>query len=95
MASNLDWDEIFKDRHPAFKVEENAFVASLKICNSTEVAAEHIYRAIKDDKDIPENLKLIYKEAVYGSNKQVKKRIRNRMTNIRCHLRLVTFVRVN
>ena len=83
MASNFDWEIILNDRFPTYKVEEQAFVESLKIANSNEVAAERIYHAIKNDCDIPENLKLIYKEAVYGSNIVVRNRIRGRLSNIR------------
>ena len=83
MASNLDWDVIMRDRYATFKVEENAFIESLSICNSTEVAAERIYETIKDDADIPENLKLMYREFVFGDNDRVKGRIKNRITNIR------------
>ena len=87
MASNLNWELILKDRHPTFKVEEQAFIESLKIANSNEVAAEKIYQGIKDDEDIPENLKLIYRKAVYGTHEKVKSRIHNRIGNIRCHLK--------
>ena len=47
MASNIDWALILRDRFATFKVEENAFLESLKICNSSEVAIERIYEAIK------------------------------------------------
>ena len=87
MASNVDWPTILKDRHTTFKVEENAFLESLKIANSNEVAAERIYQAIKDDPEIPENLKIIYREAVYGTMEKVKTRVRNRIGNIRRHLK--------
>ena len=82
MACNIDWSELLKDRFPMFKVEEVAFVESLKIANSNEVAAEGIYEAIKQQDDIPQNLKLLYKEAIYGSNEKVKGRIRGRISNM-------------
>ena len=78
MAENLNWKLILK---------EKASIDSLKIANSNEVAAKKIYQAIKDDEDIPDNLKLIYKEAVCGSNEKVKGRVRNRIGNIRRHLK--------
>ena len=87
MASNIDWQLIMKDRFATFKVEEIAFLESLKICNSTDVATEKIYEAIKHDGDIPRSLKLMYKEAIYGENEKVKSRIKNRISNIRRHLR--------
>ena len=63
MATNFDVDEILNDRYPMFKVEENAFNESLKICNSTEVSAEKIYETIKDDVDVPDN----FEDIVQGS----------------------------
>ena len=88
MASkHVDWESILRERYATFKVEENAFLESLKICNSTEVSAEKIYLTIKDDADIPRNLKLMYREAVYGSDEKVRNRIRNRVGNIRRNLR--------
>ena len=87
MASNVDWESILRERYAMFKIEENAFLESLKICNSTEVSAEKIYLTIKDDEDIPRNLRLMYKEAVYGSNDKVRNRIRNRIGNLRRNLR--------
>ena len=89
MASNLDYAQIGKAKFPIYKVEENAFLESLKIANSNEVAAERIYEAIKNDEDIPENLKLLYKEAVYGSNERVKNRIRARISSFRRNNRYV------
>ena len=87
MASNLDWSLILRDRFATFKVEETAFLESLKICNSTEIAIERVFEAIKDDVDIPRNLKLMYRESIFGDNEKVKQRIRNRISNIRRHLR--------
>ena len=87
MASNIDWQLIMKDRFATFKVEETAFLDSLKICNSTDVATEKIYEAVKEDPDIPRSLKMMYKEAIYGDHEKVKSRIRNRISNIRRHLR--------
>ena len=83
MATNINWDEILNDRYATFKTEENAFVESTKICNSTEIAVERIYEAIKEDDDVPENLKLMYREYIFGDNERVKRRIRNRISNIR------------
>ena len=87
MVTNVDWVEIMKDRFATFKVEETAFYESLKICNSTEVAIAKIYESIKDLADIPSSLILMYWEAAYGDNKKVKRRIRNRISNIRRNLK--------
>ena len=76
-----------KERFPTFKVEEWAFVNSLKVCNSTDVSAEKIYDVIKDDCDVPNNLKALYRVCVFGTGKEVKTRIRNRIANIRQSVR--------
>ena len=83
MANNIDWLEVMRDRYPTFKLEEQGFKESLEICNSTEVAAVKIYYTIRDAGDIPENLKLMYKEAIFGFNAKVKKRIKSRIGNMR------------
>ena len=77
------WSELLKDRYPTYKIEEAAFINSLKVCNSADVSAEKIYECIKDDPDVPGNLKALYREAVYGLDKDVKTRIPNRIGNIR------------
>ena len=87
MASNVDWEVILKDRFFTFKVEENAFLQSLDSCNSTEIAAERIYESIKDDDEIPENLKLLYQEFIFSTNDKVKSRIKHRISNMRCNLK--------
>ena len=83
MAAFIDWDELLRDRYPIFKLEEKGFVESLEICNSTEVLAEKIYYTIRDSDEIPENLKTIYREAVFGHQEKVRTRIKNCISNIR------------
>ena len=83
MAAQLDFDELLKERFPTFKVEEEAFLDSLEIANCTDVYMERIYEAIRGDPSVPVNLKVMYREAVHGTNKDVAKRIRNRISNIR------------
>ena len=95
MACNIDWEEILKDRFVTFKVEETAFIESLQICNSSEIAAEKIYETIKFDEDVPENLILMYKEAVYSENEKVKSRIKNRIANIRRHYRYYDYFTIS
>ena len=87
MAANVDWPSVMKDRFATFKVEENAFLDSLKICNSTGVAIAKIYEAIKDLEDMPNLLIMMYREAAYGEDRQVKRQIRNRISNIQRNLK--------
>ena len=83
MASFIDWEEILRDRYPIFKLEEQGFVESLEICNSTDVSAEKIYYTICDSDEIPEHPKMMYREGVFGHNEKVRSRIKNHISNIR------------
>ena len=83
MASQVNWKEILDGRYPSYKVEVNGFIESVDISSSTEVSIDHIYDAIKSDPNVCNNLKLLYHEAVYGSNKEVKKRIKSHVSNFR------------
>ena len=89
MASQVNWDELLKERFPTFKCEEEAYLNSLNIASSVDVYCEQIYEAIKSDSNVPDALKAMYKEAVQGGNKDVVKRIKNRIGNIRRNCRLV------
>ena len=81
------WQHLLNDRYPTYQIEKKAFVDSLKVCNSMDVSAEKIYDAIKDDVDVPNNLKALYHEAVFGTDKDVKSRIKSRIANIRRNAR--------
>ena len=48
-----------------------------------------IYEAIKDAPGVDPDLKILYREAVNGRDKAIKKRINNRITNFRRTLRSV------
>ena len=82
MAKYIDWDEVLHDRYAIFKLEEKGFEESLEICNSTDVSAEKIYYTIRDADDVPENLKMMYREAVFGHNEKVRNRIKGRISNM-------------
>ena len=83
MASGIDWDKLLEGCYPSHKVEVNAFLDSLEISSSVEVSIEKIYDAIKYDENVCKYLKILYKEAIFGSEKLVKNRIRNRIGNFR------------
>ena len=89
MADNVNWEKILRDRYSTFKAEEKAYVDSLEICNSTDISIEKIYETIKNNEDIPTNLKLMYRKAIFGQDKTVKTRIKNRIGNIRHNVRYV------
>ena len=87
MAEN--WSQILEQRFPSYKAEVTAFLDMVHISKSTDVLIEKIYEIIKDDDDVPENLKLLYKECIYGTDKNVKLRMRNRIGNFKRGLRFV------
>ena len=87
MENDVNWEEVLKDRYATFKLEEEGFLESLKVCNSTEVSAEKIYHTIKQCAEIPKNLKIMYKRAVFGMNKKVRLCIKNCIGNLRRNLR--------
>ena len=76
MATSIDWEAILDQRYPSYKVEVNAFLDSLEVSSSPEISIEKVYYAMKDHPEINENLILLYHEAAFGSNKEVKTRIK-------------------
>ena len=82
-----DWDKILRAKYNSYKVEVQAYLYSLDIATSSDISIVYIYEAIRNDQKVHENLKLLYKEALYGSNKDVKSRIRNRIANFRRSLK--------
>ena len=89
MASQTNWSQILEERFPSYKVEVSAFLETLHISKSTDVSIEKIYQVIKDEQDVPEHLKMLYHECIFGTDKSVKTRIRNRVGNFKRGLRLV------
>ena len=83
MDSPVDWDVVLKGKYISFNVEIEAYLDSVDIATSTQISASKIYDAIKDDESVHPNLKLIYKEYLFGTNKEVRARIKNRITNFR------------
>ena len=83
MASGIDWSSLLEKKYSSYKVEVNAFLDSLDIANSIEISIQHIYEAIKGDSKVHENLKALYCEAINGTNREVKNRIRNRVSNFK------------
>ena len=83
MASPIDWSKLLDAWYPSYKAEVEAFLESLEVSNSNEIIIGKVFDAICYNDDVDNNLKLLYSEAVYGSDKQVKLRIKSRMSNFR------------
>ena len=81
MAIKQDWKALLKKNYPSYKVEVEAFLDSLAIATSNEISASKVYDAIKDISEVNSNLKSLYREALFGRDKDMKSCIKNRMTN--------------
>ena len=89
MAESMqdEWAPLLKAKYPSYTVEVQAFLDSLDIATSSEISMEKIFEAIREDPKVNENLKYLYMEAIFGSNKDVRARIKNRVANFRRRLR--------
>ena len=84
-----DWDSVLKGKYVSYNVEINAYLESLEIATSSDISMQKIYFAIRNEPSVHENLKAMYKEALFGKNKEVKARIKNRISNFRRNYRLI------
>ena len=87
MASKMDWGPLLVKKYVSFNVEVEAFLESLDVSNSTDISMAFIYDRIKNDEHVSPDLIKLYKEAVYGTEKVVKLRIKNRLTNFKRNLK--------
>ena len=87
MASGMDWDSLLEKKYALYKVEVSAFLDSLDIANSIEISMEVIYEAIKSDDSVNDQLKALYREAIHGTNKDVRAHIRSRVSNYKRSLK--------
>ena len=87
MAKKINWSELLDKKYPSYTVEVNAFLDTADVSRSTDVSIQNIYQAIRNDDKVDSNLKLLYHETIYGSNKDTKLRIRNRVSNFHRTLR--------
>ena len=89
MASKVDWSDLLDKKYNSYKVEVSAYLDSLDVSNSSDISMQFIYDRIRHAPKVHENLKLLYKEVIYGSEKAVKMRIRNRLANFKRSLKYV------
>ena len=81
------WEKVLKGKYVSYNVEIEAYLDSLEIATSTEISMQKIYFVIRNDPSVHENLKALYREALFGTNKEVKARIKNRISNFRRNYR--------
>ena len=66
-------------RLPLLEIEEDVFLNSILMSNGADVIAKKIYEFIKDDPNISDNLKKLYKDGLYSWNPKEKCHLRSRM----------------
>ena len=76
-ASAEDRDAIRKQRFSVFPIEKEIYVNTKAKANQPEVYAKYICDGLKEG-SVPDDLMKMYREAVYGTNEKVKKRIYKR-----------------
>ena len=86
MASILEWDKILQGKYKFFDIEKSIYTENRNKANSPEMIAKFICDGLRPG-DVLDNLKNLYHEAVYGSDKKVKQRITKRVYAIGAKVR--------
>ena len=74
---SVDWDKIRKQRFSVFPIEKEIYVNTKAKANQPEIYAKYICDGLKVG-SVPDDLMKMYREAVYGTNAKVRKRIYKR-----------------
>ena len=85
-----EWDEILKGKWSAYDVEKSLYLESVKKTSAPDVRAKIICNGLRQG-DVPENLRKLYMEAIYGSDAKVHARIMSHIYFIGGKVRYVTF----
>ena len=86
MAGEDYWKEFLDQKFKVYNIEETVYIQSSQKANGPDMFAKFICDAMKPG-DVPKALHMLYHEAVYGSDVNVKNRIRNRMYLVGRHVR--------
>ena len=81
MASVSEWDKILQSKFKFYEIERSIYNENRNKAYTPEMYAKAILEHLRPG-DVPENLYFLYQEAVYGSDKKVKKRIFKRIYSI-------------
>ena len=68
-----------QERLYLLELEEAIFLEVILTSSCADVIAKSIYEAIKDGDEISQSLKDLYRQGIFGTDKKIKKRLRNRM----------------
>ena len=83
---DLYWKDMLAQKFKVYHIEQKVYIESSQKANGPEMFAKFICDAIQPG-DVPDALKRLYREAVYGTNEKVKSQICNRMYLICRHVR--------
>ena len=81
MGDQNEWGVVLKGKYKLFDVERSIYTDSQRVANGPLMFAQFICDALRPG-DVPDNLRKLYVEAVYGTNEKVKSRIISRMYSI-------------
>ena len=83
-AGRDDWSEILKPPYNTYKCEEEAYIEISKITIDNEIAMDYLFdNAVRDNAEVCSNLRRMYDEAINGTNKEVRRRVLNRMSHFK------------
>ena len=72
-----------KGRFSILDIENKLFLEVVLTSSSTLVIAENLYEGIKDKSYVPEELKNVYRQGLFGRNEKARARIKNRVYTLR------------
>ena len=83
MASKIDWEDVMCEVYVTFK--ENKISDKLKkyvLAPMHQLKSYIYYKVIYMPKTFQKNLKMMYREAVFGSNEKMKKHMKHSISNM-------------
>ena len=79
MEPSTDNTEKPKPKLPLLAIEEKVFLDVILTSNGADVIAKRILAVIKNDEEVCDNLKTLYRQGLFGKDAKVKRRLRNRI----------------
>ena len=78
VENKTGWEHILRGKFKAFDVEKSIYSEHRNKANTPEMYAKFICDPLRDG-DVPDDLRKLYQEAVYGTDPKVKARICRRV----------------
>ena len=69
------WEKILQSKFKAYDIEKSIYSENRNKANTPEMYAKYICDSLREG-DVPDNLRKLYEEAVYGSDPKVKLHIK-------------------